>query len=154
MKKFILLLLIALCSDGVLFAQKHHIVNQSQARMITTNMGAITAPIIAELGEISPQKITYTRRFNISFYQNVQQIINDLSEYKQATIAKYCNENNYDLIVNAIFQITTENDELVVTLMGFPAKYSKFRPATQADSWMLNYIGGETTNSRQIINNQ
>lgn len=150
------IILAALCvlTIGTVCAQKHHVVQQSQARMITTNMGAVTAPIIAELGEISPEKIVYERRFDISFYQKAEDIINNLSEYKQYTIAKYCAENNYDVVVNAIFQVETDRTtgELVVQLIGYPAKYKRFRPATREDSWMLQYLGEERTNSRQIIN--
>lgn len=152
MKKF-LLMSILIAIGGVTCAQTRHSITQSQARMIETDMGAITAPIIVELGEISAMKIVDTTTFDISIFRDADYVVGMLSEYKQYALAKYCTEHGYDIIVNALFQIFTNKngDKLSVVISGFPARYKKFRPATKEDNWMLPYSGRESDNSKKII---
>ena len=134
-------------------AQTHHSITQSQARMIETDMGAITAPIIGELGEISTTKIVDTTVFNISMFRDAKAIVELLPEYKQYAIAKYCTQNGYDIILNALFQVFTneEGNKLNVVITGFPARYKRFRPATKEDVWMLQFVGKESISVKNIV---
>lgn len=145
--------MLCLLFSGMIGAQTRHNITQSQARMIETDMGAITAPLIGELDEISPSKIVDTTTFNISMFRDAQVIVDLLSEYKQYALAKYCTKHGYDIIVNALFQVFTNErgDELYVVITGFPAKYKRFRPATKEDCWMLQFTGEESENVKNIL---
>lgn len=149
------LFFLALCSAAsVCFAQNHHVISQSQARMLETQMGAVTAPIIAELGEVSPNKIIDTTTFSIGYIKDASIIVSMLPEYKQYALAKYCQKNGYDVIINALFQVSTNKagDELLVIVTGYPARFKRFRPATKEDSWMLPFAGQNSSNSVRILN--
>lgn len=153
MKKIVLSM--AFCfAASIGIAQNHHVISQSQARMLETQMGAVTAPIIAELDEVSSKKIVDTTRFSIGYIKDANTVVALLPEYKQYAVAKYCQKNGYDVIINALFQITTNKsgDELLVVVTGFPARYKRFRPATKEDSWMLPFSGHNSNNSVQILN--
>ena len=153
MKKcFLLALCLLIC--GALCAQTHHNIRQSQARMIETNMGAVTAPIIGELGEVSPTKIVDTTMFDISMFRDAKMVVDLLPEFKQYALAKYCTKHGYDVIINALFQVFTSDDgfQLNVVVTGFPARYKRFRQATSEDAWMLRFTGEESDNVKKIVN--
>ena len=146
-------LFLALCLliSGMAGAQIRHNITQSQARMIETDMGAITAPIVAELGEVASQKIVDTTSFDISSFRDAQLVVNLLPEFKQYALAKYCNEHGYDIIVHALFQVFTVDNVLKVVVTGFPARYKRFRAATKEDTWMLQFTGEESENVKKIV---
>lgn len=126
------------------FSQKYvHNITQSNARAIESQFGVLTAPVIGELGDISPNKIIDSCQWNISGVKDAATEIRPyLDEYKKYTVARYCSKNGYDLIISPMFQVRTnpEGNIMTVTVTGFPAKYKKFRPATKEDSWMLPFL--------------
>lgn len=125
------------------FAQNKHSVTQSQARLIESEFGVITAPIIGELDQISSEKIIHQVEFYIGGFKDAQRdIAPNLEDYKKYTIANYCTNNGYDLIINPLFQVSTntEGDKLIVTVTGYPAKYKSFRTAKAEDRWMIDFI--------------
>src|SRR5574344_55417 len=122
--------------------QYQHNITQSQVRLIESEFSLITAPIIGELGEISPDKIVDSVEFDISKFKNANlQIVPNLGDYKRYTIANFCMKSGFDIILNPLFQISTNEtgDKLKVTVTGFPAKYKSFRHAEDSDVWMLPY---------------
>ena len=137
------------------FSQKYvHNINQSQAAAEPSRFGVVTAPIIGELGEISPNKIIDSCQWDLSNVKDAAtEIIPRLDQYKEYTLANYCNKNGWDLIINPLYQVRTNREGNVMTVIvtGFPAKYKRFRPATKEDSWMLSFIN-EDKNSEQKIN--
>lgn len=155
-KLFTLALLVVSVST---FAQNKHSITQSQARLIESEFGVLTTPIIGELDQISSEKITHKVEFFIGGFKDAQRdIVPNLEDYKKYTIANYCTNNGYDLIINPLFQVetNTEGDKLIVTVAGYPAKYKSFRTAKAEDSWMLNFINDHSADDRAkaIINNR
>lgn len=149
MKK--LFTLVFLVAGVTAFAQNKHNVTQSQARLIESEFGVITAPVIGELDQISYEKITHKVEFLIGEFKDAQRdIVPNLDDYKKYTIANFCTENNYDLIINPLFQVSTntEGNKLIVTVTGYPAKYKSFRTAKAEDSWMLNFINDHSADDR------
>lgn len=133
------------------FAQNKHSVTQSQARLIESQYGVLTAPIIGELDQISSKKITHKVEFFIGGFKDaLRDIVPNLEDFKKYTIANYCTENDYDLLINPLFQVSTntEGDKLIVTVTGYPAKYKSFRPAKEEDSWMTLFINDNSTDDR------
>lgn len=155
MKKVLLSLLFVAMTFTV-FAQKNvHNITQAQARLIESEFSVLTAPIIGELGEISPNKIIDSLEFYIgNFKDAAREIVPNLDDYKRYTIAHYCTKSGFDLIINPLFQVSTnpEGDKLKVIVTGFPAKYKKFRPATKEDNWMLPFVVGDTKSEKRIEN--
>lgn len=144
------------------FAQNKHNITQSQARLIESQFGVVTTPIIGELDEISPNKIIDSMEFYIGGFKDARtEIVPNLDDFKRYTIANYCTRNSYDIIINPLFQITTnaDGDKLKVIVTGFPAKYKSFRQAKEEDKWMVIYfMYGDNflTDDRikQILNNK
>lgn len=134
------------------FSQKYvHNITQSNARAIESQFGVLTAPVIGELGEISPNKIIDSCQWNISGVKDAATEIRPyLDEYKKYTVARYCSKHGYDLIISPMFQVRTnaEGNIMTVTVTGFPAKYKKFRPATKEDSWMLPFLNDNVSDRK------
>ena len=155
MKRTILTFLAILAIFNIANAQNKHNITQSQARLIESDFSVVTAPIIGELGEISPTKITDSVEFFIGGFKDARaEIVPNLEDYKRYTVAHYCTKSGFDIIINPLFQISTnaEGDMLKVIVTGFPAKYKSFRQATENDKWMpLYFMGYYKTND--IINN-
>lgn len=155
MKKLTLMLLLTMLSFAT-FAQKNvHNITQAQARLIESEFSVLTAPVIGELGEISSNKIIDSVEFYIgNFKDAAREIVPNLDDYKRYTIAHYCTKSGFDLIINPLFQVSTnaDGDKLKVIVTGFPAKYKKFRPATKDDSWMLPFLVGDNKSDKRIEN--
>lgn len=153
MKKLFFTLLLVLLAF-VSFAQKNvHHITQAQARLIESEFSVMTAPVIGELGDISPNKIIDSVEFYIGNFKDANsEIVPYLEDYKRYTIAHYCTKSGYDLIINPLFQVSTNatGDKMKVIVTGFPAKYKKFRPATKDDSWMLPFIVGDIKSNDRI----
>lgn len=137
------------------FSQKYvHNITQSQAKAVGSHFGVLTAPIIGELGEVSPNKIIDSCQWNISNVKDpALEIIPFIDEYKSYTVANYCAKNGWDVIIDPLFQVRTNREGNIMTVIvtGFPAKYKKFRPATKDDSWMLQFVFDDEK-SEKIIN--
>lgn len=155
MKKTTITLLFVMLAMAT-YAQKNiHNITQAQARIIESEFGVLTAPVIGELGEISPNKIIDSVEFYIgNFKDAAREIVPNLDDYKRYTIAHYCTKSGFDLIINPLFQVSTnaEGDKLKVVVTGFPAKYKKFRPATENDRWMLPFIVSDHNREERLNN--
>lgn len=152
MKKLLLTLLL-LTFTIVTFAQKNvHSITQAQARLIESEFSVITAPVIGELGDISPKKIVDSMEFYIGNFKDANDIVANLEDYKRYTIAHYCTKSGFDLIVNPLFQVSTNpaGDQLKVIVTGFPARYKSFRPATENDKWMLPFLLNDTKSEQRL----
>ena len=95
----------------------------SQGRMVDPQSEVITAPQIAEL-EVSQTKCDTTFRFDHDGTVDLQ--------------------NARALALSAQY--------IEVNIEGFPARYSKIRPATREDLWMLDFInyGNKSKNTDAI----
>ena len=155
MKKSAFTLLLVMLVTAT-FAQKNvHNITQAQARLIESEFSVFTAPVIGELGEISPKKIIDSMEFYIgNFKDAAREIVPNLEDYKRYTIAHYCTKSGFDLIINPLFQVSTnvDGDQLKGTVTGFPAKYKSFRPATKDDSWMLPFLKDDHGSEQRIKN--
>lgn len=154
MKKMFFTLLFAMLAFAT-YAQKNvHNITQAQARLIESEFSVITAPVIGELGEISPKKIVDSLEFYIGNFRDAHDIVANLDDYKRYTIAHYCTKSGFDLIINPLFQVSTntEGDKLKVVVTGFPARYKSFRPATEKDEWMLPFLINDTKSAQRLSN--
>lgn len=151
MKRLIALVLLVAGTGLSIYAQHKHSVTQAQARLIESEFSVLTAPVIGELDQISSKKITHKVEFPIGMFKDAQkEIVPNLEDYKKYTIANYCTINDYDLVINPLFQVSTtaNGDKLIVTVTGYPARYKNFRPAKAEDSWMLDFIDDYSADDR------
>ncbi len=131
-----------------------HNITQAQARIVDTDFGVITAPIIGELDDVSCKRIVDSVEFYIGGFKNAERdILPYLDEYKRYTIANFCTRNGYDIIINPLFQVSTNEDGnmLKVVVTGFPARYKNFRQATSTDEWMLMFLSKEYMNDNRML---
>lgn len=149
--KRILIAFAMLAVSAAASAQIH--IRQSQARTAESEFGLMTAPVIAELGDIASKRISFTLSFSLDGYKNHADVQRDLDSFKRDTMAEYCIENNYDIILNPLFEISTneKGDILSVTLVGYPARFTGFRQATEADTWMLRFKGVENAKASDDV---
>lgn len=152
MKKTFFTLLLIVLAFGANAQKNIHSITQAQARLIESEFSVITAPVIGELGDISPKKIVDSMEFYIGHFKDANDIVANLDDYKRYTIAHYCTKSGFDLIVNPLFQVSTNptGDKLKVVVTGFPAKYKSFRPATEKDEWMLPFLLNDTRSQQRL----
>ena len=152
MKKLLFTLMLIALAFGANAQKNIHSITQAQARLIESEFSVITAPVIGELGDISPKKIVDSMEFYIGNFKDAQDIVVNLDDYKRYTIAHYCTKSGFDLIVNPLFQVSTNpaGDKLKVVVTGFPAKYKSFRPATEKDEWMLPFLLNDTKSQQRL----
>lgn len=55
------------------------------------------------------------------------------------------------MLIGATIRVDTRNDRLVVTVTGWPARYVRFRPATEADGWMAPLLGAAATDPAAFL---
>jgi hypothetical protein len=61
-------------------------------------------------------------------------------KYETIVKSKMMKKYGADAILSATSEaITNDKGELVITVRGYPIKYTNFRPASKDDIWMLNY---------------
>lgn len=152
MKKFTITALLVMLSLAA-FSQKYvHRINHAQAEAKTSQFGIVTAPIIGELGEISPNKVIDSVSWSLVDIKDVNEILPHLQEYKEYAIAYLCNKTNCDILINPLCQVRTNaaGNVMTVTVTGFPAKYKKFRPATENDKWMLLFTNDDYKSENKI----
>ena len=101
----------------------------SQGRMVDPQSEVITAPQIAEL-EVSQTKCDTTFRFDHDGTVDLQ---------NARALALSAFQKHHDAYIE-------------VNIEGFPARYSKIRPATREDLWMLDFInyGNKSKNTDAI----
>ena len=104
----------------------------SQGRMVDPQSEVITAPQIAEL-EVSQTKCDTTFRFDHDGTV-------DLQNARALALSAFQKHHDADIIVGALMNTRMTAQYIEVNIEGFPARYSKIRPATREDLWMLDFI--------------
>ncbi len=106
----------------------------SNSSMLEPANGIIMNPIIADLEMIGNEKITYKETFSVKMDENSK---DKIQIYKNIALAHAEKEYKADVIVGARFEVSATENEIEVTVIGYPAYYKNFRNATKKDRWML-----------------
>ena len=111
----------------------------SQGRMVDPQSEVITAPQIAEL------EVSQTIRFDHDGTV-------DLQNARALALSAFQKHHDADIIVGALMNTRMTAQYIEVNIEGFPARYSKIRPATREDLWMLDFInyGNKSKNTDAI----
>ena len=103
-------------------------------REIQPKATGIITPTTADLN-VSPTRISYTEIFK---HEKDENDIN-LRDAKEQTLSNALAKYNADMMVGTLFDVSTSEsaDQVVVTVVGYPATYVNFRPATSEDSLLI-----------------
>ena len=93
----------------------------------------MASPMIADLKVIGDQ-IVYTETEAFKDIEVTTRVIDAMPNFKRIALCKAARQYNADLIIGATIDVVTNKDgRLEITVVGYPAKYTKFRNATKAD---------------------
>lgn len=131
MKKIYILLagLIALSTACSTYRYEEH-----QSRVSQMGSTGIITSTTADLN-VSPNRITHLETFTQKKNENDL----DLRYIKEKTLSNAMHKYKADVIVGALYDITTSEDgaTITVSVTGYPANYVNFRKTTSEDSLLL-----------------
>ena len=151
MKKTILCLTMLLwitliTSSCATVVHRHHSVSARSAE--PQHQQVLTMPHLADL-EVIGERFSYRVVFRgITSLQE-----QDLENWRNIALADAVRAVNADIIVGALFETEFErgrhprDNELRVTVIGFPAIFTNFRNATKEDAWILDFYFPERNRS-------
>ena len=75
-----------------------------------------------------------------------------IAELEALALSAFQKHHDADIIVGALMNTRMTAQYIEVNIEGFPARYSKIRPATREDLWMLDFInyGNKSKNTDAI----
>ena len=106
------------------------------------NPGVRIFPFLVDY-EMVPKNNPEAKRYVFETNKRVSEIVKDADSwiylYTEVAKAKMMEEYNCDAILSATSSATTKNGRLVITVRGYPVKYTNFRKATKDDLWILEF---------------
>lgn len=143
MKKLLLVVLCLACACGAAMAEKtvRFDFQTSEARTIDVAPSTYIKPLVAEVvvdtyhGRIHDTWMLSTADFLSRQYpDNDAATLQNLRAYG---LFKSSEKHNCDLIVAPTFDIKISNEGVVISLVGYPANFTNWATATQADyNWI------------------
>jgi len=135
----------------------HH----TELKLMEPSVGVISTPIVMEIDYVSSNSISDTisipllsaRNQPLSLTNNQpllptrdqtrSMITSNLLELKKMALDRCVAKYECDILIGARYQFITSEDgkSFLIIITGYPAKYSRIRPATANDTWMLNFMG-------------
>lgn len=123
---------------------------ESSARNLEPEQTMLVSPLIADL-KVSETKIYHVEREAFADVVIDASVINDISEYKKIALSRAARANNADVMVGTIMDIVTENGKLVITVSGYPARYTNFRVATTDDTELVREAQMFKNNLNEVV---
>jgi hypothetical protein len=95
-------------------------------------------PVVADL-EVSQERITYSERLGVKVSDLSDAELKNLVETeKQVVMSNAMKAHKADVLVAPLVDILTDgNNQLVLTITAYPAKYKNYRSATKEDTWFI-----------------
>ncbi len=122
---------------------------EASGRNIEPAQNAVIVPMVAHLDVITDNRIEYVETFDDVVNLDV---INNISMYKKIALLNATKKYNADTMVAALINVdTTESGHLVITVLGYPARYKDFRSMTPDDQWVLDIKDNNHNKSTEII---
>lgn len=107
--------------------------SESSARVLDGSSSFVITPIISDLDVIAHNKITHQEREAFADMIVTSEVVKNIMVYKSIALSKAAKAAGADIIVAAEITVETINQRLVITVTGYPAKYTNFRNATEQD---------------------
>ena len=123
-------------------APSYVIYREAEGRNIEPTQAAVVTPLVAELEVITELSISNVVDFDVLVTTDV---VRDIENYKRIALLETAKKYKADTMLGALISVDT-NDKglLVVTVMGYPARYKNFRSMKQEDLWISNYNASNT----------
>lgn len=144
MKKIIFTIFGFLFSFALSSCDEGKYIQRSEVKLMEPAGGIISTPLVAEIKNVSNQKIQDTIQFSLySKHARTRLTGTNLLEYRKMALDQCITKHECDILILAKFQYILSEDgkNLSVIVTGYPAIYSNIRPATDNDSWMINFMG-------------
>ena len=155
-----LILLMALCVAGVIFAQNNAAiqgasVSKYEATQLKNNGNMFIVPLVASLNISMSTPSDFVLKESIlipeirknesekDYFERVEKFINlKLDELKAQALFEFIDRENCSLIVSPIYSIKTTNSSgsnmsVEVRVKGYPATYTNFRDLKTSDSTIV-----------------
>lgn len=106
---------------------------ESSARNLEPEQTMVVTPVAADL-VVSETKVYHVEREAFKDVRVDASVIKDIAEFKKIALSRAARAHNADVMVGTIMDIVTEDGRLVITVSGYPARYTNFRVATTEDT--------------------
>lgn len=121
-------------------------IHHTEVKLMEPSGGVISTPIVMEIEEVSSNAISDTISIPLLSEKTKARTStskSNLLEFQKMALDKCVAKFDCDILIGARFQYFYSDDrnKLTIITTGYPAKYSKIRPATANDTWMLNFMG-------------
>lgn len=115
---------------------------ESQARMIKPEIRMVVTPQICDMSMMSDAR-EYFGPYTFDI-KSIESTTNDeLQNLKNNALFLACREADADAVIEVVYHsYVPEKDtkKMVIELSGYPVKYTKFRPATEAEVSMMGVV--------------
>lgn len=144
--------------DVIVLENERYGYDEATAHSIDPVSTAHTTPVVADLS-VSQTRITHKEKFsnNLSATDLVQPNRSAEIRYmKDYTLTRAAKLNNADIIIAPTYDIKTSEDmnTISVEITGYPASYTNFRKATNADLDLIRNSFITTTTTSKPAQNQ
>lgn len=154
MKKvtFVFLLVLFSLSNNLCSQNTKISYHSTESRDFEPRQGVIITPLLADLQIITSTSVCDSIDFSILISSIApQQIETWISEFKKQAMSSMLKKYKADAIIGALTEVQTSPDGYMrIIIMGYPAKYTNFRPATADDVWMVTLYDIIDKNSTEI----
>lgn len=124
--------------------------SESSARNLESAHTMLTTPLIADL-DVQKTKIKHVERDAFRDIVVDYSIVDNISELKKIALARAAEVNNADVLVGTTIKVETINDQLVITVTGYPARYKNFRNATVKDAELVSNTQAFSYDNTQVL---
>lgn len=134
MKKLLLCIAVAtaMSSCGV---QTHAIYREASGRNVEPLQNVVVTPLLADLELINETKQVYTETSDLVVTGVTK--IEQIDAAKNMALLNAAKRYDADTMVAALVSVDTDDKgHLVITVTGYPARYTNFRKMTSADAWV------------------
>lgn len=117
--------------------ETHLSYSEASTRIVEGRSSFAITPVIADL-KVSDKKITHVEIEAFADFNVTRNVINNIETYKSIALCRAAKVHNADVLVGVEIEVETVERHLVITVTGYPAKYTKFRNATEKDLSLVN----------------
>jgi len=118
-------------------AKKTYSYSEYRVEQPTQSVHAV--PVVADL-DVQQEKITYSERLGVKVSDLSDSELQSLVEKEKSLVMNNAMKTHgADVLVAPLVDVQTDmNNQLVITVSAYPAKYKNYRSATKDDEWFIN----------------
>ncbi len=120
-------------------APQRIIYRESSGRNIEPTQGAVFTPaMVADLHIMTDKSVKNVVTFNDVIVTTA--ILGEIENFKKIALFQTIQKYNADIMVASMINVNTNGrGQLEITVVGYPARYTNFRPISQKDSISMKY---------------